>query len=145
MNRFNDPEEIEKLGSDPDYLARLDRTKGKSLEEVEELLINKKCFSKRTINEAITVLKKDPGIQVFEYYNLTGHRLNATENYYIQNLISLYYKYWPNCSRRMIFSNIAHVFAAVDFWNDHKGDDKRVQKYFERIKNRLRSIEKFES
>jgi hypothetical protein len=116
-----------------------------TLIEVEEFLTKKKYFSKRTVNKAMTVLKQDPGFQVFEYYNLTGHRLNATENYYIQNLISLYFKYWPNCSRRMIFSNLAYVFAAVDFWNDHKGNDKRVQEYFERIKNRIRSFEKSKS
>lgn len=129
-------EEMEKQSKD-----YIDET----LIEVEKFIINKKCFIKRTVNKAMAVLNQDPGTQVFEYYNLHGDRLTATENYHIQSIISLYYKYWPNFSRRMIFSNLAHVFAAVDFWDDQKGNDKRIQKYFERVKNHVRSIEKYES
>ncbi|MCK5507413.1 MAG: hypothetical protein KAI50_02705 [Desulfobacterales bacterium] len=78
-------------------------------------------------------------------YNPNVHHWIEEDNVAINRLFLRYVKRLPELNgyvwlNRKIISSLSVVFVATDFWIDSRDDTNRKKIYFERIKNRLRSI-----
>lgn len=98
------------------------------------------CSLQNDLDKRLDKFKNTPNYKYFVQTSPKSHSWIDRENEAIHKIRSLYKRHTtPPLSDRGISSSMAIVFAATDFWGDHKDkeENERIGIYFERLKKRL--------
>lgn len=111
--------------------------------------LSRERFNKTLANEILELVKQNTRRGVARLKKTNVLKFNPRAHYWIEReslaineIQILYKKHLPDLRDRKVASSMAIIFAATDFWTDMQGHALRLQAYTERLKKRLRSINK---